>query len=454
MDFKNIIKNTNEYIESQRKRGKNVDIIPKMISLYETNNRLNFQNDMLKRLKNLLGQYISKIKKSKTEPTEPLELNDKMIDEIFGYTSHKDTFETARTLSTQLKSEDAIKLSGLASTKINDNKLKCPNINDELKELCEQLGNLMHPSVPSGKDTTLKEVTNHIQTMDKPLGHYDLCLKTNMVNFSEGTNIAGNRGYYLVGNGVKLNRALMSYAIDFLEKENYSLCETPHLMTQQSLAGVAQLSDYEETLYKCHSDSEPKYLIATSEQPLTAMYRNKLLRTKELPVKIAGISHCYRKEAGAHGKDTLGIFRVHQFEKIEQFCVTENDNSWDMMTNMMDIATKFYDSLGISYRIVNIHAEDLNNAAAMKYDLEGYFPGADNKYKELVSCTNCTDYMAKKIHCKDDRGNFVHMLNATLCANTRTICCLLETHQTESGIKIPDVLVPYMGGLIEIPFVQ
>jgi seryl-tRNA synthetase len=453
MDFKNIIKNSYGYINSQQNRGKHVDIVPKMISLYETNNRLNFQNDMLKRLKNLLGQHISTIKKTNSEPSSPLELNDIMVDEIFNYTSHKDTFETAKTLINQFKSVDAIKLSSLASTKINDNKLRFPNINEELNKLCEQLGNLIHPSVPSGRDIVLKEVTNYIQPSAKPMGHYQLCLKTNIINLKDGTSVAGNRGYYLIGNGVKLNRALMSYAIDFIENKNYELYETPHIMTQESLAGVAQLSDFEETLYKCHSETDPKYLIATSEQPLTAMFRNKLLNVNELPIKIAGISHCYRKEAGAHGKDTLGIFRVHQFEKIEQFCITDKDNDWNMMSTMMDISTKFYDSLGISYRVVNVHSEDLNNAAAMKYDLEGYFPGADNKYKELVSCTNCTDYISKKIHCKDNKGNFVHMLNATLCANTRTICCLLETHQTETGIRIPDVLVPYMGGMTEIPYV-
>jgi seryl-tRNA synthetase len=292
---------------------------------------------------------------------------------------------------------------------------------------------------------------------DNLLGHYELTLKTQIANFDDATSVAGNRGYYLTGMGVKLNRALISYAIDFLEKENYMMHETPHMMLETALDGLTQLEDFQETLYKCvkkTDDKEPQYLIATSEQPLTAMFRNKILHYKEFPLKLGGLSYCYRKEAGKQGKDTLGLFRVHQFEKVEQFCVADPDNSWNVMQDMLQIAQQFYNSLGLSYQVINVHSQDLNNAASMKYDLEGYFPGAETKYRELVSCTNCTDYISKKIHTKDDKERFVHMLNATLCANTRTICCILETYQTPTGIKIPDVLLPYMGGVSEIPFVK
>ena len=176
---------------------------------------------------------------------------------------------------------------------------------------------------------------------------------------------------------------------------------------------------------------------------------------KNLPIKHAGFSTCFRKEAGSSGKDTLGIFRVHQFEKIEQFCITTNENneSWKLMEEMIKTSEEFYQSLGIEYRIINIVSGALNNAAAKKYDLEAWFP-VSKCFKELVSCSNCTDYQSRNIECLigqvDGEGydkvkNYSHMLNATLCAVTRTMCCICETHQTEKGVKIPDVLVSFVG---------
>ena len=452
MEYKDIIQHKDGYINSQKKRGKNYESINKIVLLYNQNIRLDFQNDMLKRLKNVIGPLIAKIKKTKTEPQNPQELDDDLVSEIFNYVSIKDTFDTAKHIVETLTSVDLIKLSGLVTAKINDNKSKFPTIKEELQQLSGQIGNRLYSSVPNGQDKVLHMYGDNKALKETSLlRHHELCTKTGMVNFTEGTNVAGNRGYYLVGMGVKLNRALMSYALNFLDQQKYELYETPHMMTKQSLEGVAQLDDFQESLYECGSDTDPKYLIATSEQPLTGMYRDKIVRSKQLPIKIGGLSHCYRKEAGSHGKDTLGIFRVHQFEKVEQFCLADSESSQQLFDDMINLSKKFYESLKLSYRVVNIHAEDLNNAAHIKYDLEGYFPAAQN-YKELVSCTNCTDYISKKIHCKDDKGKFVHMLNATLCANTRTLCCILETYQTETGIQVPDVLVPYMGGITHIPF--
>jgi seryl-tRNA synthetase len=159
-------------------------------------------------------------------------------------------------------------------------------------------------------------------------------------------------------------------------------------------------------------------------------------------VKLCGISTCYRKETGSHGKDTLGMFRVHQFEKVEQFCVTKANESWEMMETMINNSKEFYDSLGLSYRVVNIVSKELNNAAGMKYDLEGWFPGS-GKYRELVSCSNTTDYFSRKIKCLTLDGEYSHMLNSTLCANTRTLCCILETNQCDDGVLIPKILQKY-----------
>jgi len=175
------------------------------------------------------------------------------------------------------------------------------------------------------------------------------------------------------------------------------------------------------------------------------------LEAKELPIKYAGISPCFRKEAGAHGKDVWGIFRVHQFEKVEQFVITTPEESWKMHEEMIKVSEEFYQSLGLPYRIVNIASGALNDAAAKKYDLEAWFPGY-NSYRELVSCSNCTDYQSRSANIrlrsdksKDDTKKYVHMLNGTLSATERTMCCILENYQTDKGVKVPEVLIPYVG---------
>jgi seryl-tRNA synthetase len=231
---------------------------------------------------------------------------------------------------------------------------------------------------------------------------------------------------------------LINYALDFLEQKSYKLMYTPHFMKHEKISQVCQLSEFEETLYKIQ-DSD-LYLIATSEQPMTAYFADK--QVSNLPIKMCGISTCYRKEAGRHGDDTLGIFRVHQFEKVEQFCITAPDKSWEMMEEMDKTAQEFFESLGLSYRVVNIVSSALNNAASMKYDIEGLFKGT-GLYRELVSCSNTTDFFSRKIKTKCGPNEFAHLLNSTLCANTRTLCCLLETYQVEDGVIIPEVLKKY-----------
>merc|ERR1711971_1369754 len=211
-----------------------------------------------------------------------------------------------------------------------------------------------------------------------------------------------------------------------------------------------------------------KYLIATSEQPISAMHYKESLQPTQLPIKYAGISTCFRKEAGSHGKDAWGIFRVHQFDKIEQFVICKPDESWSRHEEMIAVSEEFYQSLGIPYRVVSICSKHLNNAAAKKYDLEGWFPTLE-RYRELVSASNCTDYQSiametrygftgqgksvdgKKVAAKKE---YVHMLNATLVATTRTICAILENYQTADGIIVPDALQIYMGGMKFIPFTR
>lgn len=234
---------------------------------------------------------------------------------------------------------------------------------------------------------------------------------------------------------------------------------------------VAQLSQFDEELYKVlgkasenaeDSTIDEKYLIATSEQPIAAFHRNEWLKPSLLPIRYAGISTCFRQEVGSHGRDTRGIFRVHQFEKIEQFCITDPEKSWEEFDFMISNAEEFYKLLKIPYQIVNIVSGALNDAAAKKLDLEAWFPGS-NAFRELVSCSNCTDYQSRRLQVRfgetkkmNESAVYCHMLNATMCAVTRVICCILENYQEEDGVVVPDVLRPWMPKKYseKIPFVR
>jgi len=305
-------------------------------------------------------------------------------------------------------------------------------------------------------------------TADKPeklLNHVDLCHRLNIRDTdtseaggpAEGVRVSGGRAYFLKGHGVSLNQALINYGLAFLEKRGYTQLQCPFFINRSKMGLCAQLEDFDEQLYKVTGEGEPKYLIATSEQAICCYHENKFISKKKLPVKYAGYSSCFRKEVGSHGRDTLGIFRVHQFEKVEQFCIADPEKSWEMMEQMIKSSMDYYESLKIPYKVINIVSGELNNAAAQKYDLEAWFP-ASRTYRELVSCSNCLDYQSRRVQCKIEgakkgQNEFVHMLNSTLSATERTMCCIIENYQTDKGVVVPEVLRPYMpNGLDFIPF--
>ncbi|KAL1236932.1 cytoplasmic,Serine--tRNA ligase [Trichinella spiralis] len=258
-----------------------------------------------------------------------------------------------------------------------------------------------------------------------------------------------------------------------LFKKKYTPLYTPFFMRKEVMQEVAQLSDFDDQLYKVIGKSsevkeeiaeEEKYLIATSEQPIAAYHRDEWISKESLPLRYVGFSTCFRQEVGSHGRDTSGIFRVHQFEKVEQFCITSphDDASWEMLEEMISNAEMFYQTLNIPYRVVSIVSGELNNAAAKKYDLEAWFPGS-GAFRELVSCSNCTDYQSRRLRIRYGqtkkmmaKAEFVHMLNGTMCATTRTICAILENFQEENGIAVPEALRQYMPDDYKdfIPFVK
>ena len=341
-------------------------------------------------------------------------------------------------------------------------------------DILREIGNLLHPDVliSDNEDENLVIRTwGNIElgtTGDiKYLSHVDLIQMIGGMDGDKGSEISGSRGYFLLGPCIWLQQALIQYALRYLDDLHYQLIYTPFWMKKSLMGQVAQLSQFDEELYKVISskdneDAEDKYLIATSEQPLAALHRGEWLNPSSLPIKYGGLSTCFRQEVGAHGRDTRGIFRVHQFEKVEQFVLAAPNKSWDSFNEMIENSEKFNQSLGIPYRIVSIVSGALNNAAAMKYDLEAWFPGSQ-AFRELVSVSNCTDYQARRLQVRfgqtkkmTGQVEYVHMLNGTLCALTRTICAILEVHQTPEGIRIPDALKPFMPSRYKdlIPFIN
>ncbi|XP_071693923.1 serine--tRNA ligase [Rutidosis leptorrhynchoides] len=327
----------------------------------------------------------------------------------------------------------------------------------------ETVGNLVHDSVPISNDEANNAVVRTWGEMRSETGlknHVELVELLGIADLKKGANVAGGRGYYLKGDGVLLNQALINFGLDFLEKRGYTALQTPFFMRKDIMGKCAQLAQFDEELYKVTGEGDDKYLIATAEQPLCAYHIDDWIHPKQLPIRYAGYSSCFRKEAGSHGRDTLGIFRVHQFEKIEQFCITSPDgnDSWDMHEEMIKNSEEFYQMLKLPYHIVSIVSGALNDAAAKKYDLEAWFP-ASKTFRELVSCSNCTDYQSRKLEIRfgqkksnEQTKKYCHLLNSTLTATERTLCCILENYQTEDGVAVPEVLQPYMGGKTFVPF--
>ncbi|KAJ2161665.1 Cytosolic seryl-tRNA synthetase [Coemansia sp. RSA 552] len=419
--------------ESQRRRGAPVEVVDEIIKEYDEWAAVRFQLDQANRSINAVQKKISTKAKAKEDASELV--------------GEKKALEEAK------------------KALIEDEKA----LDKALRIKVGSVGNVVHDSVPvsTTEDDNVVVRTHFVdgtepQVQPKLRPHHEVLYLLGGFDPERGANVAGHRGYFLTGAGVDLNLALINYGLQFLGGKGYTKLQTPFFMRREVMAKTAQLSQYDEELYKVTGDGEDKYLIATSEQPISAFHMNEWFERpgEQLPLKYAGYSTCFRKEAGAHGKDTKGTFRVHQFEKIEQFVLTEPEKSWAMFDDMIAASEEFFQSLGISYRVVSIVSSALNDAAAKKYDLEAWFP-ARGEYKELVSCSNCTDYQSRNLEIRcgtkkmgDREKKYVHCLNSTLCATERAMCCVLENFQTPDGLNIPPPLVPYMGGKDFIPFVK
>ena len=359
------------------------------------------------------------------------------------------------------------------SRKIEDLEQEVENLKEELDRTLLSIPNVVHERTPVGeneednvpikywgkprvkkdhlelflKETVGFEIEYEVVDWDIT-GHADISELSGLVDTGRAGKVAGSRFYYLYDDLVWLDFALIMYALDFISSKGFRIVVPPYMMRRKAYEGVTTFSDFEDMIYKV--EEEDLYLIATSEHPIAAMHMNETIPQNDLPLLYAGISPCFRKEAGSHGKDTKGIFRVHQFNKVEQFIFCLPEESWEWHLELLKNVEELWQGLQLPYRIVDICTGDLGDVAARKYDLEVWMP-AQGKFREMVSCSNCTDYQSYRLNIRysEEKGKpskgFVHTLNSTAIASTRAITAILENYQREDGVvEIPKVLRKYL----------
>ena len=343
------------------------------------------------------------------------------------------------------------------SSKLEKLETEQETIEKTYARLAFTIPNLVHESVPIGTDDSAnKEIRRwgDIPSFDFKINdHIDISENLDLVDLERAAKVAGARFYFLKNDLVRLNQSLIHYALDFLAKKDYSLVQPPYMINRESMEGAVIADDFEEVIYKV--EDEDLYMIGTSEHAMAAMHSKEIIEGKDLPIRYAGVSPCFRKEAGAHGRDQKGIFRVHQFDKIEQFVFSRPEDSWAEHEKMLAIAEEFYQKLEIPHKVMLLSSGDMGKVSAKTYDIEAWMAG-QNAYREIVSCSNCLDYQARRLKIRfRDKTNedtqYLHTLNSTLVATTRVIVSIMENNQTKDGhIRIPQVLQSYMGNQKEI----
>jgi seryl-tRNA synthetase (EC 6.1.1.11) len=341
--------------------------------------------------------------------------------------------------------------------KVKEIKEKIEGLEDQLSKVEEQLKSVMlsipnipHQSVPVGKDETENvEVRRWGVPRDfdfEPKAHYEIGEALGILDFERGARLAGSRFTVMWGWGAKLERALINFMLDFHTSKGYKEVWVPHLVKPEILEGTGQLPKFEEDLYFCERDG--LYLIPTAEVPLTNLFRDTILEEKDLPIYLTAYTPCYRREAGAYGKDIRGIIRQHQFDKVELVKIVHPDTSDQELERLTADAEEILKLLGLPYRVVALCTGDLGFASAKTYDIEVWFP-SQNKYREISSCSNCTDFQARRMNTrfKDSEGRkrFVHTLNGSGLAVGRTLAAILENYQQKDGsVIVPEVLRDYL----------
>jgi seryl-tRNA synthetase len=326
------------------------------------------------------------------------------------------------------------------------------------QNLMMSIPNILHDSVPVGssenENVVIREYGDRkVRSIVAPRDHIDIATSLDLLDLERAAKISGARFYFLKNQLVKLNQALLNFGLDYLADSGYIPTQPPFMIRREAMEGAVILGDFEQVIYKI--DGEDLYVIGTSEHAVVSMHMDEILEGKNLPLRYSCVSPCFRKEAGAHGRDMKGIFRVHQFEKVEQVIFSRPEDSWKEHEKMLQLTEEFYEKLGLPFRTILLCSADVGKISAKTYDIEAWFPGQNN-YRELVSCSNCLDYQARRLRTRfkdsvSDESRFVHTLNSTLVATERTMVSIIENYQTDGGsIEIPQVLQKYMGDIREI----
>ena len=417
-----ILKENAEVVREMLKKRNMPDFpLDELIILHKRRGDYIMKTQQLRRKKNLLSETIASKKKSKQDAS----------------------FELG-----EMKNVSAF---------LDETESEAIQIERKFNELMMTLPNLLDESVPVGKDEQNNVIVSQngsiLRPNFSPKDHIELATGLDLVDLNRAAKVSGARFYFLKNELVKLNQALTNYALDFLSEHNYTLIQPPYMIRKEPMVGSVILNDFEDVIYKI--EEEDLYMIGTSEHAIASMHMSEILEGIKLPIRYAGFSSCFRKEAGAHGRDMKGIFRVHQFEKVEQFIYCRPDESWKEHERMLALSEEFFRHLGIPYRVVLLCSGDTGKISAKTYDIEGWMAG-QNAYREIVSCSNCLDYQARRLGIRfrdktNEETRLVHTLNSTLVATERTMVAILENFQTSGGsVIIPKVLQKYMGGLEEI----
>ncbi|CAM5739377.1 putative Serine--tRNA ligase [Streptomyces afghaniensis 772] [Streptomyces afghaniensis] len=400
---------------SQRARGEDVALVDSLLSADERRRSSGVRFDELRAEQKALGKLIPKA--SGEEKAELL--------------------KKAGQLAADVKAADAERDAAASET----------------QELLQKLGNLVHPDVPVGGEEDFVTLETHGTIRDftaegfEPRDHLELGQILGAIDVERGAKVSGSRFYFLTGVGALLELALVNAAMAQATAAGFTPMLTPALVRPQSMAGTGFLGQAAQDVY--HLADDDLYLVGTSEVPLAAYHMDEILDADKLPLRYAGFSPCFRREAGSHGKDTRGIFRVHQFDKVEMFSYVAPEDSQTEHQRLLEWEKQWLTSLELPYRVIDVASADLGASASRKFDCEAWIP-TQGKYRELTSTSDCTEFQSRRLSIRVREGKQVRplaTLNGTLCAVPRTIVAILENHQQADGsVRVPEVLRPFLGG--------
>ena len=420
LDVKDIRKNPDEYKQRLAARGVTAEQIDQLIAADAKRRELLQQSEELKKERNDVSAAIAQAKRNKEDAT--------------------DAITRMRAVGQQIKQLDE----------------ELVTVQEQVKDMASRLPNLPNPTIPMSMNeedaVEIKKVGTPREFAFEPKAHWDIGEDLDILDFERGAKVAGARFVYYKGLGAKLERAEYNFMLDEHEKEGYTEMIPPYIVNAASMYGTSQFPKFKEDVYQVNG--EDMTLIPTAEVPLTNYYRDEVIPREQLPVYETALTPCFRSEAGSAGRDTRGLIRMHQFNKVEmvKFCTPET--SYDELEKMTKNAGNILDKLGLPYHIITLASGDMSFSAAMTHDLEVWMP-AQNKYREISSCSNCEDFQARRAHIqyRDENGklHFVHTLNGSGLAVGRTVAAILENYQNEDGtVTIPEVLRPYMHGVDKI----